>query len=101
MFMASFPITDRSLTSRRVLAALVSVEDSDRVGVMLGVPDARMEELKGKSASDYREGLVKHWLEMHPFASWEWLGGRLLQVEENAALQAVRGKVQAERGGCA
>ncbi len=82
---------------------LVSVEDSDRVGRMLAVPDARREELKGKSASDsqYREGLVKHWLEMDPLASWEWLGGRLLQVEENAVFQAVRGKVQAERGGCA
>ncbi len=82
---------------------LVSVEDSDGVGQLLAVPDARREELKGKSASDsqYREGLVKHWLEVHPFASWEDLGGVFLMNELNAALQAVKGKVQAERGGCA
>ncbi len=80
---------------------LASVEDSDRVGVMLAVHDARRKELKGKSASDYREGLVKHWLEIHPLASWEELGGVFLLNEEKAALQAVKGKVQAERGGCA
>ncbi len=63
-----------------MLAVLASVEGSDWVWRMLGVPDARREELKGKSASDsqYREGLVMYWLETYPLASWEWLGGQLL-----------------------
>ena len=96
----SFP-TDHSLTCSRVLAALQSVEESDRVGGMLDVWSHRREELKGKSASDsqYRESLVKYWLETHPFASWEHLGGVLLRNEETAALQDVKRGIKPERGG--
>lgn len=69
---------------------------------MLGVSDTRREELKGKSASDsqYREWLVKHWLETYYLASWEEVGGTLLLNEENAALEKVRRRIKPERGGC-
>ena len=95
-------LTDPTLNCRHVLAALESVEDSDDVGELLGVPDTMMEELEGKSTNDsqYRKSLVKYYLEYEPFASWDHLGALFLVNDESTAFQRVKGYIKPERGEC-
>ena len=80
-----------------MLAALRTVQD---VGGVLEVPDTKRKKVQQQSASDEerREGLVKYFLHTHPNASWEWLGGRLLRWEEDAAVQEVKVYIKPNEG---
>ena len=91
---------DASLTPTNVLAALRTVQDK-KLRIVLGVPENLVMKLRQQSASceEEREGLVNHFLQTHPYASWEWLGGKLLyrQHHENA-VQHVKSHIKPDEG---
>ena len=92
--------TDVTLDPKSILAAIKSVEYSDYLGEILGIPPTRMKEIKEKTFSDseYREKLINHWRYTHHFASWEHLGGQLLYYGENTALQEVKKMIKPKEG---
>ena len=95
--MLYFP-SDASLTLPKVLAAVRTVRDVRTLG--LDVPGTKREEVKQQSASveEWREGLVKYYMDTHPNASWEHLWGRLLYKEEEAAMEEVKVHIKPTEG---
>ena len=97
--MSCFP-PDASLTPRNVLAALSTVQDVE-MWLVLEVPENIVMKLRQQSGSNEveREGLVNYFLQTHPYASWEWLGGKLLywQHHENA-VQHVKSHIKPDEG---
>ena len=96
--MLCFP-SDASLTLPKVLAAVRTV-DVGRLGDVLEVPDTKKDEVKQQSASveEWREGLVKYYVDTIPNASWEDLGGSLLWSEEDAAMEEVKVYIKPTEG---
>ena len=96
--MLCFP-SDASLTLPKVLAAVRTVNVGILEGV-LGVPRTKQDEVEQQSASaeERREGLVKYYMDTHPNASWEGLGGRLLYVQEEAAMEEVKVHIKPTEG---
>ena len=96
--MLCFP-SDASLTLPKVLAAVRTV-DVGRLGRVLEVPLPKRDEVKQQSASveERREGLVKYYMDTYPNASWEDLGGKLLSLEEDAAMEEVKVHIKPTQG---
>ena len=96
--MLCFP-SDASLTLPKVLAA-VRTMDVGILGDVLRVPGTKRDEVEQQSASveERREGLVKYYMDTHPNASWEDLGGKLLQEGEEAALEEVKVHIKPTEG---
>ena len=96
--MLCFP-SDASLTLPKVLAAVRTVSVV-RLGGVLRVPRTKQDEVQQQSASDEerREGLVKYYMDTHPNASWEHLGGKLLYWGENAAMEEVKVHIKSTEG---
>ena len=94
-----FP-SDASLTLPKVLAAVRTVRDAETLGrYVLEVPGTKRDEVEQQSASaEWREGLVKYYMDTHPNASWEGLGGGLLFLEEEAALEEVKVHIKPTEG---
>ena len=92
---------DASFTCDNVLEALSSVTAGD-IGKILSIPFTKRMDLRRscqESGVAYRESLVSYFVETSPYASWEWLGGRLLYWEMGPALQRVKEYIKAERRG--
>ena len=58
----------------------------------LCTPDAVDEMIWQQSVSeeDRRKQLVNYWLSTSPYASWQWLSGRISWKEQESALSAVK-----------
>ena len=98
--MLCFP-SDASLTLPKVLAAVRTVRDVRTLGrYVLELPGTKRDEVRQQSASveERREGLVKYYMDTHPNASWEGLGGRLLYVQEEAAMEEVKVHIKPTEG---
>jgi hypothetical protein len=82
-----------------VLVTLRAVEVW-RLRTVLEVPDHKWLELKQSSANDeeWRERTVLYFLQTHPLAGWEMLGGELLGWEEHTALEKVKVHIKPEDG---
>jgi hypothetical protein len=83
-----------------VLAALSTVQVW-RLKNVLGVPASKREELKNQSENDeeWRVRMVQYFLQTHPLAGWEMLGGELLWGEEYAAaVEEVKVHIEPEEG---
>ena len=97
--MLCFP-SDASLTLPKVLAAVRTM----RVGILgsevLGIPYTKRAEVRQQSASDEerREGLVKYYMDTHPNASWERLGGEFRRLGEEAAMEEVKVHIKPTEG---
>ena len=96
--MLCFP-SDASLTLPKVLAAVRTL-DVRILGDVLEVPYTKRDEVEQQSASveERREGLVKYYMDTHPNASWEHLGGRLHYKEEDAAMEEVKVHIKPTEG---
>lgn len=81
--------------------ALSSVTTED-IGRILTIPVTKKMDLKQscrqENAATYRESLIDHFVKMSPYASWEWLGGRLLYWEMGPALEQVKKHIEVWRG---
>ena len=96
--LAMFP-SDTSLTLTNIMAAIRTVQDMDILGYILEVPSTKKQELK-RSANDEerKKGLVKYFLDTHPIASWERLGGELLCWGESKAVEEVKVHIKPNEG---
>ena len=92
--------TDPSLTCSSLLAAVQSVSAQDLAQYILYVSDYKKRKLLHDFSDDddYKEACVLWYLQTHPHASWEHLGGRLLWWGENEALQKVKGHITPKPG---
>ena len=101
---------DPSLTSRSLLAALDTVKNAKTVSdyddndleYILDIPFPKWQEMRSQCVEEdtYRGELVHYYLGTHPQASWNHLAGTFLYLEENRALEKVKGKVKADKGRC-
>ena len=78
---------DPSLTSRNVLRAVQG---------NMHVFEAPLQ-VKMKLQQNM-EGLVNYFLQTHPYASWEWLGGKLLYLEQDKSVQYVKSHIKPDEG---
>ena len=65
------------------------VQDWDEVGLDLGVPRSKRNEIKEQSSTEMEQhlALTKYWVNTHPDPSWEKLGRVLyMEGEESAAM---------------
>ena len=100
--MLCFP-SDASLTLPKVLAAVRTVDLKTLEISVLAVPfnkRHKRDEVEQQSASDEErmEGLVKYYMDTHPNASWEHLGGQLLKWGEEAAMEEVKVHIKPTEG---
>ena len=55
--------------------------------------------MQSPSSEEEREGLVNYFLQTHPYASWEWLGGELLQLQSDEnAVRHVKSHIKPDEG---
>ena len=96
--MLCFP-SDDSLTLPKVLAAVRTMDVVTLMDV-LDVPGTKRDEVEQQSASEEeeREGLVKYYVNTHPNASWEHLGGGLLWWKEEEAMKEVKVYIKPTQG---
>ena len=68
------------------------MDGSEYLENCLQIPYKIREEMRELSSNAiiYRKKLVEYWLMYHPNASWEYLAGRLLYMDENQALEKVK-----------
>ena len=86
--------SDASLTTSKVERALRSVY----VGTLEYVLKIPLSVRGRGSEEERREKCIDYFLRVSPYASWEWIGGRLLCYEEDTALQAVKGHIKPNEG---
>ena len=91
---------DVSLTPRNVLAALRTVQDVNMLRHIFEVPYGMEKKLLQQPASSEEEkGLVNYFLQTHPCASWEWLGGKLLSYcQDENAVRHVKSHIKPDEG---
>jgi len=74
--------------------------DTDTLGYVMKIPRIIREDIQCNYPQDNnrREQLIKYYLQTHPRASWELLGGELLFNEEHSALEKVKVHIRHEQG---
>ena len=55
------------------------------MGKLVNVLEILLPKERKLSQQEEREHLVNSFLQTHPYASWEWLGGSLLHRQQNAS----------------
>ena len=76
-----------------MVGALRSV-DEGKLKLVLRVPGTE----RGRSEEERKEKIIRHFIQTSPYASWEWIGGRLLLYEEDMAMQVVKEHIKPEEG---
>ena len=94
VYLVSCFLPDATLTPRNVLAALRTVKDVEMFWLVLDVPLYKRHQL-----AHSKKETVNYFLQTHPYASWKWLGGRLLywQRDENA-VRHVKSHIKPDEG---
>ena len=81
---------DISLTQEIVLAVVDSVE-VQTLGNCLSIPLRVKENILSVihyDSMEQKSRLIHYWVNFSPFASWNWLAGRLYYWDERTALEA-------------
>ena len=91
-------LIDASLTSDNV-AKILEYSSYD-AHFCLHIPDCVVEILRKNcfDAEEQRSQLVQYWIDYSPYASWSILGGRLLWLKENTALEVAKKFVKTRPG---
>ena len=88
----SLLLADPTLTLHNVTTVVAPVRDWDRLGVSLGVPQAKRSEIVSKYSTDEKkkDALMDYWLRCSPAVSWGRLAGELHYWEGKQSLQLVQ-----------
>ena len=81
--------SDSTLTVDSVLEVMGKVQRWYEVGLYLGVPKSKLDEIKEQSSTEIEKShqVGRYWVNTHPNPSWEELGKTLyLNGEETAAM---------------
>ena len=83
---------DPTHTVHNVTTVVAPVRDWDNLGIYLGVPQTKRDEIRSKYSTDEKkkEALIDYWLCCSPVASWGKLAGVLHFMEEKQSLQLVQ-----------
>ena len=72
---------------------LSAVSDWYQLGLKLGVPDYKLDEIQRKhSSSRWKMEMLKLWLQLNPNASWMSVVRALQRMEENTLAKMIRQK---------
>ena len=72
---------------------LSAVSDWYRLGLKLGVPDNKLDEIqRNHSSSRWKIETLKLWLQLNPNASWMSVVRALQRMEENTLAKMIRQK---------
>ena len=84
--------SDPTLTVENVTKVMGKVGNWERVGLWLGVPHSKQQEIKLLSTSERKKShsLGKYWVTNAPGASWKVLGRALYEEGEETALAMVK-----------
>ena len=84
--------SDPTLTVDSVLEVMGKVQEWENVGLYLGVPDSKLEEIKEQSSTEMEQhlALTKYWVNTDPDPSWEKLGRVLYERGEESAAMMVK-----------
>ena len=79
-----------------------TVDDDKLADAILVVPDSMLDEIRGKmsTSTDFREGVIKYYIQYSPYATWADLAGRLYYEECGEALAAARRFIKRTPGKC-
>ena len=75
----------------------------DQLGDILHVPDSIKRKIREKTSSsaEFREGVIEYYIYYSPYASWNYLAGRLYFNNYTEALAAARRFINKTHGKCA
>ena len=75
-----------------VLKAVQEVEDTDKLGKYLRVPESKRQAIYGQfsSVAEQRKSLIQYWMERDPEASWRGLIVALDRMREKAVADKLR-----------
>ena len=84
--------SDSTLTVDNVLEVMGKVQEWYEVGVDLGVPDSKRDEIEEQSSTEIekRHQVGRYWVSTHPNPSWEKLGRVLYHHGEETAAMMVK-----------
>ena len=87
----SLLLPDHTLTVHNVATALATVKDWRHLFILFGILGLRRDKIEGQHSTpdQLREAAISWWLSMSPYASWQWLAGRLYNWGKKNALEAV------------
>ena len=94
--------SDPTLTVENVREVMAEVGDMDGVGLSLGVPDSKRQEIIQQLSTKGEKclALVDYWVNTVPGASWERLASGLYQFGEERALALMKRYLQQQQGMC-
>ena len=83
---------DMTFSTMNVLKAVQEVENTDRLGSYLNIPDSKRQEISIHFSSEpqQKKQLIKYWMERDPLASWRTLIVSLDGMREKKAADAIR-----------
>ena len=87
---------DPTLTVENMREVMEEVEDWVTMGVSLGVPDSKRQEIYQQSSTEREKRLAlgDYWVNTTPDASWENLAALLYQEQEEGALTVTKQYLQ-------
>ena len=90
-----------TFTRKNVLRAVWEVEDDDRLGLYLGVPWSKRDEIKRQFSSDpqkMKKAYINYAMDHDPAASWRRVIVALDVMEEKEAADKIRGLAEPVTG---
>ena len=81
-----------TFTPMNVLKSVQEVEDTDRLGMCLRIPESKRQEIYDQfsSVAEQRKSLIQYWMERDPEASWRGLIVALDWIEEKTVADKLR-----------
>ena len=81
-----------TFTTMNVLRAVREVEDTDRMGLCLGVPESKRKEIRSQFSNvvQQRKALINYFIENDPESSWRRVLWALDEMEEKEIADDIR-----------
>lgn len=93
-------LVDMTFTRKNILRAVEKVEDTDKLGLYLGVPKSKRDEIKKEFSSEVqqRKAFISYFFEHDPVASWRSVICALDRMGQTEAADAIRHLAEALLG---
>ena len=92
---------DMTFTRKNVLRAVWEVENAERLGFWLGVPQSKLDEIKRQFSSDpqkRKKAYINYVMDHDPAASWRSVIVALDNIREKEAADKIRGLAEPVTG---
>ena len=100
LLILSMDSTETNLSLENIITVNKAVEGVS-IGEMLTVSSSKLRELQQQETDDdISETIVKYFIEYSPYASWNFIAGRLYYLEQPTALSLARTFINQTPGEC-